>query len=110
MTPLTPLSLHVLLALADEDRHGYAIIKEIGQQTQGKLQPGTGALYTSIQRLVEERLIEVSHRRPDPADDDARRRYYRLTTQGRAALAAETARLAEVVAVARKKKVVPKFA
>jgi DNA-binding PadR family transcriptional regulator len=109
MTPLTPLSLHVLLALADEDRHGYAIIKEIGQQTQGKLQPGTGALYTSIQRLVEERLIEISHRRPDP-EDDARRRYYRLTTQGRAALSAETARLTELVAVARKKKVVPRFA
>jgi DNA-binding PadR family transcriptional regulator len=110
MTPLTPLSLQVLLALADEERHGYAIIKEIARQTQSKLQPGTGALYTSIQRLVEERLIEISHRRPSPEEDDARRRYYRLTVQGRAALAAETARLQELVAVARKKKVVPRFA
>src|SRR5258708_1825937 len=110
MTALTPLSLHVLLALADGDKHGYAIIKEIGAATQGKLTPGTGALYTSIQRLVEERLIEVSNRRPEPQEDDSRRRYYRLTTQGRAALAAETARLHELVAVARRKKVVPRFA
>jgi DNA-binding PadR family transcriptional regulator len=110
MTPLTPLSLQVLLALADDDRHGYAIIKEIARQTQGKLQPGTGALYTSIQRLVEERLIEISHRRAAADEDDPRRRYYKLTNDGRAALAAETARLTELIAVARKKKIVPRFA
>ena len=110
MTPLTPLSLHVLLALADEDRHGYAIIKEIARQTQGQLQPGTGALYTAIQRLVDDRWIAVSHQRPDPKDDDPRRRYYRLTPQGRTALAAETARLTELLLVARRKKVVPRFA
>ncbi len=110
MIPLTPLSLHVLLALADGDRHGYAIIKEIARQTQGRLEPGTGALYTSIQRLVEERLIEISNRRANPEEDDARRRYYKLTAQGRAALAAETARLTELLAVARRKKVIPRFA
>ena len=110
MTPLTPLSLQVLLALADEDRHGYAIIKEIGRQTQGQLQPGTGALYTAIQRLVDDQLIEISRRRPSPAEDDARRRYYRLTAQGRAALSAEAARLTELLAVARRKKVAVRFA
>jgi DNA-binding PadR family transcriptional regulator len=110
MTPLTPLSLQVLLALADEDRHGYAIIKEIARQTQGKLQPGTGALYTAIQRLVDDRLIEASRRRAGAADDDSRRRYYRLTAQGRAALASETERLTELLAVARRKKVTVRFA
>jgi DNA-binding PadR family transcriptional regulator len=110
MTPLTPLSLQVLLALADEDRHGYAVIKEIARQTPGQLQPGTGALYTAIQRLVDDRLIEISRRRPSAAEDDSRRRYYRLTTHGRAALAGETARLAELLAVARRKKVAVRFA
>jgi DNA-binding PadR family transcriptional regulator len=104
MTPLTPLSYHILLALADEDRHGYAILKEVLAQSQGGLQPGTGALYTSIQRLVDEGHIEVATRRAN-SGDDPRRRYYRLTDEGRSALAAETGRLTELLSVARRKRV-----
>ncbi len=110
MPTLTPLSFQVLLALADEDRHGYAIWKEIDRQTQGKLRPGTGALYTAIQRLVEDRLIAGSSQRANPAEDDARRRYYRLTPRGRSALVAETARLTELVAMTRRKKAALRFA
>src|SRR5258706_14363291 len=104
MVPLTPISYHILLALADEDRHGYAILKEVEMQNQGGLIPGTGALYTSIQRLVDEGHIEVAPRRAS-ASDDARRRYYRLTHEGRSALAAETRRLTELLSVARRKRV-----
>jgi DNA-binding PadR family transcriptional regulator len=109
MQPLTPLSFHILLALADEQRHGYAILKEVARQSGGGLQPGTGALYTSIQRLMDEDLIAVATRRP-AADDDPRRRYYRLTADGAAALAAETGRLRDLLHVARQKKVVPRRA
>ena len=98
----TPLSHAVLLALLDADRHGYGIIKEVERQTEGALRPGTGTLYTALQRLQDEGLIAESPRRPDP-DDDARRKYYRITAAGRAAARAETLRLIRLVAVARDK-------
>lgn len=103
--PLTPLSHAVLLALADEDRHGYGIIKEVERQTDGALKPGTGTLYAALRRMQEEGLIEDSPREAGP-DEDQRRRYYRITGTGRAVARAETLRLARLVAVARDKELV----
>jgi DNA-binding PadR family transcriptional regulator len=101
-TAPTPLSHAILLALADQDRHGYAIIKEVERQSEGALRPGTGTLYTALQRLQEEGLIDESPRRPDPGEDQ-RRKYYRITPAGRASARAETLRLMRIVAVARDK-------
>jgi DNA-binding PadR family transcriptional regulator len=94
LLPLTPLSLAVLLALAEESRHGYALLKEIERQSGGRLQPGTGTLYAALQRMIEEGVIEASRR---PRGEDARRRYYALTPFGRAVARAELRRLARVV-------------
>jgi DNA-binding PadR family transcriptional regulator len=102
----TPLSHAVLLALADEDRHGYAILKEIERQSGGAVRPGTGTLYAALQRLTDEGLIAEAPDAADP-DDDPRRRYYRLTSEGRAAAAAETRRLARLVQVAGEKNLLP---
>src|SRR5688572_24666559 len=95
----TPLSHAILLALADADRHGYGIIKEVERQSQGALRPGTGTLYTALQRLQDEGLIVDSPMRPGQ-DEDQRRKYYRITPAGRAAARAETLRLMRLVAVA----------
>lgn len=103
--PLTPLTHAVLLALADADRHGYGIIKEVVRQTEGTLRPGTGTLYAALQRLQEEGLIADSPREPEPGEDQ-RRKYYRLTQRGRALAGAETLRLARLVSVARQKDLV----
>lgn len=103
--PLTPLTHAVLLALADADRHGYGIIKEVVSQTEGTLRPGTGTLYAALQRLQDDGLIADSPREPEPGED-RRRKYYRLTRRGRALAGAETRRLARLVAVARHKELV----
>jgi DNA-binding PadR family transcriptional regulator len=96
--PLTPLVFQVLVALADEPRHGYAIIREVDTATDGLIRLRTGTLYTLLQRLQEQRLIEsVAALR---GNDDERRRYYRMTALGRAVLKAETTRLRAVVRVA----------
>ncbi len=105
LLPLTPLACQVLLSLADQDRHGYAIIREIEGRTDRQLQVRTGTLYTLIQRLLDEGLISETDERPD-ADDDERRRYYGLTPLGRAVLSAEIRRLESLVADARRKHVV----
>jgi len=105
--PLTHLSYHILLALADRPRHGYGIIKEIEAKTSGAMSPSTGALYLAVQRMEEEGLIEEPARRPAAEDDDARRKYYRLTTKGREVAAAETERLAELLGVAVAKRLIP---
>lgn len=104
--PLTPLAFHVLLALAGGERHGYGIILEVRERTDGLISLGTGTLYTMLQRLLEERLIEESDRRP--ADDDQRRKYYALTKLGRDVVGAEARRLESVLDEARRKKVLPK--
>jgi DNA-binding PadR family transcriptional regulator len=104
---MTHLSFQVLLALSDADRHGYGIIKEIEERTGGELIPSTGALYLALQRLVQEGLIE-SAAGPGSAGEDARRRYYRMTGEGRRRAAAEARRLARLVAVALEKRLVPK--
>jgi DNA-binding PadR family transcriptional regulator len=102
--PLTPLAFQLLLALADGERHGYGILREIEDRTEGLVRLRTGTLYTLLQRLLEERLIEESTARPEPGDD-ARRRYYGLTVLGRAVLTAEARRLAALVGDARRKRV-----
>jgi DNA-binding PadR family transcriptional regulator len=101
--PLTPAMFQVLVALADGEKHGYAIIKEVARRTGGKVVLRTGTLYTVIKRFVTDGLIEESAERPDPALDDERRRYYRLTVRGRAVAEAEAERLAETLAQARAK-------
>lgn len=101
LLPLKPLVFQVLLSLVDEERHGYAIVQDIAQRTSARLQVEPGNLYRTLKFMLDEGLIEESHRRPAPDLDDERRRYYRLTRLGRRAAAAEAARLVELVADAR---------
>ena len=110
LLPLTPIVFQVLLALSDGDRHGYGIIREVEQRTDGLIVLRTGTLYTVMKRLLELDLVEDSDQRPAPDEDDDRRRYYRLTTFGRAVMAAEARRLESVVALARHKRVLKKAA
>lgn len=110
LLPLPPSTLHILLALADEDRHGYAIIQEVAARTDGAVRMSAGTLYRSIQRMVEQGLIEECDARPAPALDDERRRYYRLTPFGLEVTRAETERLAALVRLARAHGVVPRNA
>jgi DNA-binding PadR family transcriptional regulator len=95
--PLTPVSFQILVAPAGGEKHGYAIIKEVARRTGGKVSLRAGTLYTALARLVDDRLLEESHERPDPALDDERRRSYRLAPRGRAVAAAEADRLAEAL-------------
>ncbi len=99
--PLTPAMFHVLLALAGEDRHGYAILKEVEFRTGGKVHLSTGTLYGIIKRLLADGLIAELRARPSDPEDDERRRYYRLTPFGRQVAAAEAQRMDEVLAIAR---------
>lgn len=103
--PLTPAIAHILLALADEDRHGYAIMQEIQRMTDDAVRMGPGTLYGTIKRMIASGLLEEADERPDPSMDDERRRYYRATPLGRAVLAAETNRMAGLVSAARAKRV-----
>lgn len=107
LLPLTPVALNVLLALADGERHGYGIMLEVEERTEGTTRLGPGTLYGAIKRLREGTLIEDSGERPDPALDDERRRYYRLTDFGGRVLAAEVGRLEMLVRVARRKGAYP---
>ncbi len=104
--PLTPLAFQVLLALADSERHGYGIIREVDERTDGLIRLRTGTLYTLLQRLLDEDLIETSSARPDPEDDDERRKYYRLTPLGKDVLAAEARRLESLIGEARRKQII----
>src|SRR5439155_9899904 len=99
--PLPSATLHILLALADEDRHGYAIIQDIAARTDGALKLSAGTLYRSIQRMLEQGLIVETDERPAPELDDERRRYYRITPFGTAVAQAEAARLAGLLRMAR---------
>ena len=103
--PLTPAVLHILLALADGEQHGYAIAQAVEELTSGTVRMGPGTLYGSIGRMVANGLIEESARARSRGGDDPRRRFYRLTTLGRRVLESETDRLARVVALARAKNV-----
>ena len=106
LIPLTPRVFHILLALVDEEQHGYRIMKEVETRSGGKVRIGPGTLYEAIHRLVKNQLIEESSDRPDAAMDDQRRRYYKLTQLGRGVLAAESERLAALVGFARSKDLV----
>jgi DNA-binding PadR family transcriptional regulator len=99
--PLTPAMFHILLALAGGERHGYAIMREVEVLTGGAQRLGPGSLYGSIKRMLAEGLIEECGERPDPAADDERRRYYRLTDLGRRAAGTEARRLEVLVVAAR---------
>ena len=98
---LPPATFHILLALAEEDRHGYAIIQEVAARTDGELRLSAGTLYRSIQRMLEQGLLVETRDRPAPEDDDERRRYYRITPGGAAAARAEARRLGQLVRMAR---------
>lgn len=110
---LLPLPLpvfHMLLALSQGDRHGYALKREIMQRTAGKLNLGSCALYGSINRMLEQELIEESDERPDAHLDDQRRRYYRITPLGRRAVQAEAIRLRQLVRMAENSLGLPEIA
>jgi DNA-binding PadR family transcriptional regulator len=106
--PLTPVVLHILLALAEGERHGYAIAQDVEDATQGQVRMGPGTLYGSIQRMLTSALIEEApaRRRADDGEDDARRRYYRVTAYGRRVLELELERLNAIVRLARHKHLV----
>ena len=106
LLPLTPAVLHILLAVADEERHGYGIMQEVRARTGGETRLGPGTLYGSIKRMLADGLIEESDERPDPAMDDQRRRYYRITDFGRKVAGAEAQRLASLVSAAEAKDLV----
>lgn len=101
--PLTPALFHVLVALADGDKHGYAILKEVAEQTSGEVQLSTGTLYGIIKRLLADGLIVEVRRRPAIEDDDQRRRYYHLTGEGREVAIAEAVRMEKALDRARDK-------
>jgi DNA-binding PadR family transcriptional regulator len=99
--PLPPATFHILLALAGEDLHGYAIIQDVAARTGGELKLSAGTLYRSIQRMLEQGLLVEPRERPAPELDDERRRYYRITPFGRAVAQAEAQRLTQLVRMAR---------
>jgi len=94
LIPLAPAVLHILLALAAEDLHGYGIMQEVARQSEGRYKLGPGTLYDNLQRLLDQQVVEEAD---SPAGEDARRRYYRLTGLGRRVLSTELGRLEEVV-------------
>jgi DNA-binding PadR family transcriptional regulator len=110
LIPLPPAVFHILLSLADEDRHGYAIIQDVAARTGGEVRLGAGTLYRSIQRMLEQDLIVETGTRPDPEIDDERRRYYQITAFGRKVARAEAERLAGLVQLARASGVIPRKA
>jgi DNA-binding PadR family transcriptional regulator len=107
LLPLPTAVFHILIALADRDRHGYSIMQDVSARTSGKVQLSAGTLYSSIRRMLEQGLIEELAHSPDPSSSDERRRYYRLTRFGRRAAASEVERLKALVRQARETGLVP---
>jgi DNA-binding PadR family transcriptional regulator len=107
LLPLQPATFHILLALADDDRHGYGIIQDVAARTNGSLRLSPGTLYRSIQRMLEQGLLVEVKERPAAPDDDERRRYYRITPLGRLVAEAEARRLVQLVDMARAARFVP---
>jgi len=101
-------TFHILVALADRDRHGYSIMQDVAERTGGNVKLSPSTLYSAIKRLIETGWIEELDERPDPKHDDERRRYYRITKAGRAAAIEEARRLEELLADARSSGLVPK--
>ncbi len=108
--PLPPATFHILLALADQDRHGYAIIQDVAERTGGELKLSAGTLYRSIQRMLKHGLIVEPRERPSPEDDDERRRYYRITALGTAVAKAEARRLSQLLKMASARGLSPRKA
>jgi DNA-binding PadR family transcriptional regulator len=107
LLPLPPATFHILLALVDQERHGYAIIQDVEARTGGELRLSAGTLYRSIARMVEQGLIAEVARRPPARLDDERRRYYRVTPFGTAVARAEMRRLTQLVRLARARGLTP---
>ena len=105
--PLKPVVFLILLALAEADRHGYAIMRAVRERSQQQIRLETGPLYRHLKRLLDDGLVEESGHRPAPDQDDQRRRYYRLTGAGRFAVQAEARRLADLVAVTKQLQLLP---
>lgn len=105
MQPLTPPVFHILLALADEERHGYGIMQDVARQTNDALQMGPGTLYGCLKRMLAAGLVEEADERPDPRMDDERRRYYRMTSLGRKTVRGEVQRMATALSAAKAKRV-----
>jgi DNA-binding PadR family transcriptional regulator len=101
LLPLPTAVFHILIALADRDRHGYSIMQDVATRTDGKVQLSAGTLYSSVRRMLEQGLIEELAESPDPTSTDERRRYYRLTRFGRRVAAAEVDRLNALLQQAR---------
>jgi DNA-binding PadR family transcriptional regulator len=110
LLPLSPTIFHMLLALGEGERHGYALKREILQRTGGKLNLGSGALYGSINKMLEQGLIEESEERPDAHLDDERRRYYRITPLGKRVAQAEAMRMRQLVQLAEARLGLPQIA
>jgi DNA-binding PadR family transcriptional regulator len=112
LLPLTAAVLHILLALADGEKHGYAIMREVGERSGGAVRMGPGTLYGSIQRMLKDGLILETSERADPAQGERgeeRRRYYRLSGFGERVLRAEVHRMEDLVRLAQSKRVLPGF-
>jgi len=107
LLPLQPAIFHILIALADRDRHGYSIMQDVSERTDGKVQLSAGTLYSSIRRMLEQGLINELAKSPDPSSTDERRRYYRVTKFGKRVAAAEVDRLKALVRQARVTGLVP---
>jgi DNA-binding PadR family transcriptional regulator len=104
--PLIPAAFQILLALAEDEKHGYAIMQDVEEYSGGRLKIGPGTLYGSLKRMLATGLVEESEERPDPQMDAQRRRYYRLTGLGRRVLEAEARRLAHLLKLARDRQVI----
>jgi len=107
LLPLPAATFHILMALAEDDRHGYGIIQDVAARTEGALKLSAGTLYRSIQRMLEQGLIVETSERPAPDQDDERRRYYRITRFGTTVARAEALRLTRLVRLARASGLVP---
>ena len=108
LLPLSPAVFHILIALADRDRHGYSIMQDVAARTDGKVRLSAGTLYSAIRRMLEQGLIEELRDSPDPSSDDERRRYYRLTQLGRDAAVAEARRVNDLLSQARATGLIPR--
>ena len=108
MLPLPTGAFHILVALADRDRHGYSIMQDVSARTGGKVRLSAGTLYSSIHRMLEQGLVEELRESPDPASSDERRRYYRIKKWGRRVALAEAQRLSELLDQARATGLIPK--
>src|SRR5215469_7833269 len=107
LVPSTPAVFYLLLALAGGEKHGYELMKQVKQDSSGQVKMGTGTLYGSLKRMLTDGLIAEAGERPDPALDDERRRYYRLTDLGRRAFLTELQRYQEVISIANQRRLFP---